>query len=85
MIVSDGYGSNNFQNNGSEISLLEREFQICKRLVRTLVWINPMYGASTFEVRAAALKTAMPYIDHFLPAFNTKALRKLVEGLMQIK
>ena len=85
MIVSDGYGSNNFQDNGSEISPLEKEFQMCKRLVRTLVWINPMYGASTFEVRAAALKTAMPYIDHFLPAFNTKALTKLVDGLMQIK
>ena len=73
------------RNNGSEISPLERELQMCKRLVRTLVWINPMYGASTFEVRAAALKTAMPYIDHFLPAFNTKALRRLVEGLMKIK
>ena len=85
MIVSDGYGSNNLKNSNSEISPLERELQICKRLVRTLVWINPMYGASTFEVRAAALKTAMPYIDHFLPAFNTIAVKKLVDGLMQIK
>ena len=54
-----------FKNSYSENSPLERELQICKRLVKTLVWINPMYGASTFEVRAAALKTAMPYIDHF--------------------
>ena len=44
-----------------------------------------MYGASTFQIRAAALKIAKPYLDLFLPAFNSKALEKLAEGLMEIK
>ena len=43
-----------------------------------------MYGASTFEVRAAALKIALPYIDLFLPAYDAKALHQLIDGLANI-
>ncbi len=77
IVISDGY------DNG-ETRLIEHEMQVLKRLVRTVVWINPMYGASTFQVRASGLKAAMPYIDHFLPAFDLKSLQILVRKLGQI-
>jgi uncharacterized protein with von Willebrand factor type A (vWA) domain len=74
IIISDGY------DNGAP-ERIAAELEAAKRRVRTLVWINPMYGASTFVVRAAGMKAALPYIDHFLPAFNARALHDLVKGL----
>lgn len=77
IIISDGY------DNGST-PLIEREMRAMRRRVRTVVWINPMYGATTFQVRAAGMKAALPYVDHFLPAFNAKSLKTLVRELARI-
>lgn len=78
VIVSDGY------DNG-DIERIVKELTITKRYIRSLVWINPMYGASSFEVRSKTMKAAMPFIDEFLPAYNTESLEKLVAGLHRIK
>jgi uncharacterized protein with von Willebrand factor type A (vWA) domain len=40
-----------------------------------------MYGASTFKVRAAGMRAALPFVDHFLPAFDARSLRVLVREL----
>ena len=77
IVISDGY------DNGAPARIAE-ELAASKRRIRTLVWINPMFGASTFTVRAAGMQAAMPYIDHFLPAFNAKALHVLVKGLADL-
>lgn len=78
LVISDGY------DNG-ETERIERELESARRRIRTLVWINPMYGATTFTVRAAGMRAAMPYIDHFLPAFHAKALHVLVKGLIKMR
>ena len=78
IIISDGY------DNGTG-ARIRRELQAARRRIRTLIWINPMFGASTFEVRASGMKAAMPYIDHFLPAFNAKALHTLVRELASLR
>ena len=77
IIISDGY------DNG-ETEKISKEMLALKRRVRTIVWINPMYGASTFQVRAAGMKAALPYIDHLLPAFNADSLKILVRDLGRI-
>ncbi|MGR8949067.1 MAG: vWA domain-containing protein [Gammaproteobacteria bacterium] len=77
VIISDGY------DNG-ETEKIEKEMIALKRRVRTIVWINPMYGASTFQVRASGLKAALPHVDHFLPAFNAESLKILVRDLARI-
>ena len=77
IIISDGY------DNG-DVERIKSELEAARRRIRTLVWINPMYGASTFTVRAAGMKTALPYVDHFLPAFNAAALKTLVRALMKM-
>lgn len=77
IVISDGY------DNG-EAAVIDREMAQLRRHVRQIVWINPMYGASTFKVRAAGMRAAMPYIDHFLPAFDAKSLHVLVRGLAQL-
>lgn len=78
VVISDGY------DNGDP-ERIAHELEAAKRRVRTLVWINPMFGASTFTVRAAGMKAAMPYVDHFLPAFDAQALHELVRGLAALK
>lgn len=77
IIISDGY------DNGVT-EQIEHEMRVMRRRVRKIVWINPMYGASTFEVRAMGMKAALPFIDHFLPAFNAKSLKTLVRELARI-
>jgi uncharacterized protein with von Willebrand factor type A (vWA) domain len=77
IIISDGY------DNGAPERIAE-EMQTLERRVDTVVWINPMYGASTFQVRAAGMKAALPYVAHFLPAFDHRSLRVLVRRLAQV-
>ena len=84
ILISDGYDSTPTKTDFSGTTVLEKELKILKRRIRHFVWINPMYGASTFQVRAAALKTALPFVDYFLPAYDAKALHQLVEGLAKI-
>lgn len=78
LVISDGY------DNGVP-GRIEHELAAVRRRIRTLVWVNPMFGASTFSVRAAGMRAALPYIDHFLPAFNAEALHTLVKGLSAIR
>jgi len=78
IVISDGYDSGAPER-------IAQELQAARRRIRTLVWINPMFGASTFVVRAAGMKAALPYIDHFLPAFNAQALHELVKGLAAVE
>lgn len=77
IIISDGY------DNGAPERIAE-EMRALERRVDTIVWINPMYGASTFQVRAAGMKAALPYVAHFLPAFDHRSLRELVRRLALI-
>jgi uncharacterized protein with von Willebrand factor type A (vWA) domain len=77
IIISDGYDNGSADN-------IAREMRVMRRRVKKIVWINPMYGATTFQVRAAGMKAALPFVDHFLPAFNAKSLQTLVRELGRI-
>ena len=77
VVLSDGY------DNGS-LERIAQEMAVLRRQVSKVVWINPMFGASTFQVRAAGMKTALPFVDHFLPAFDAKSLQILVRQLARI-
>jgi hypothetical protein len=77
IILSDGY------DNG-DCNAIRREMQALRRRVRTVVWINPMFGSQTFKVRASGMRAALPYVDHFLPAFNVQSLRTVVRELARV-
>ena len=66
------------------LKIIEREMRALRRRVRSVVWINPMYGAASFEPRAQGMKAALPYIDHFLPAYNAQSLQVLVRELARV-
>ena len=77
VIISDGYDS-------GRTEVIAREMRALRRRVRSVVWINPMYGAASFEPRAQGMKAALPYIDHFLPAHNAQSLQVLVRELVRV-
>ena len=77
VVLSDGYDNGSLERIGLEMAALRRQ-------VSKVVWVNPMFGASTFQVRAAGMKAALPYVDHFLPAFDQKSLQILVRQLARI-
>jgi len=77
IIISDGYDTSN-------AAVIEKEMRALRRRVHTVVWINPMFGSYTFKPRASGMRAALPYIDHFLPAYNVQSLRVLVRELGQV-
>jgi hypothetical protein len=77
IVLSDGYDS-------GDPARITREMTQLQRRVRKIVWINPMYGATTFQVRAAGMRAALPFVDHFLPAFDARSLQRLVRELREI-
>lgn len=77
VVISDGYDNGRPEQIAHEMAELRRR-------VRKIVWINPMFGATTFRVRAAGMRAALPYVDHFLPAFDAQSLRRLVRGLASV-
>jgi uncharacterized protein with von Willebrand factor type A (vWA) domain len=77
IIISDGYDT-------GDTAVIAREMRALRRRVRTVVWINPMFGSQTFKPRASGMRAALPYIDHFLPAYNVQSLRVLVRGLSRV-
>ncbi len=74
IVISDGYDQ-------GDPDVIREELQTLKRRVRSLVWINPMYGSMSYEPTATGMRAAMPFVDHFLPAWDAASLRTLVREL----
>jgi uncharacterized protein with von Willebrand factor type A (vWA) domain len=74
IIISDGYDQ-------GETERITREMRALRRRVRTVVWINPMYGSMSYQPTAKGMRAALPFVDHFLPAWDVESLRTLVREL----
>lgn len=49
--------------------------------VDTLVWLNPLLGQHGYEPLCRGMRTALPYLDHFLPAHDLASLAHAVARL----
>ena len=74
IIISDGYDQ-------GETERITREMRALRRRVRTVVWINPMYGSMSYQPTAKGMRAALPFVDHFLPAWDVESLRTLVREI----
>lgn len=74
IVISDGYDQ-------GDPDTIREELRALKRRVRSLVWINPMYGSMSYEPTATGMRAALPFVDHFLPAWDAASLRTLVREL----
>jgi len=77
MIFSDGYEV------GTPEKLCLQLAKIRKRAKR-LVWLNPLLGWQNYQPVTAAMKAALPYIDHFAAANTLQSLAAIEPDLARL-
>jgi uncharacterized protein with von Willebrand factor type A (vWA) domain len=70
LIISDGLDR-------GDIDLLDREMNRLQLSCQRLIWLNPLLGSKEYEPLARGIRTALPYIDHFMPVHNLASLEQL--------
>ena len=68
-VVSDGWDA-------GEISLLESAMKKLKRKSERLIWVNPLASNENYDPKVLGMKTALPYIDHLIPALDVSSLKR---------
>jgi len=71
LILSDGLDQ-------GDPSALERAMRRVRARARTIIWLNPLAGDVRYRPEARGMKTALPYVDHLLPAHNLEALQRML-------
>jgi len=77
VILSDGWDL-------GERTLLKQEMETLSRNTHTIIWLNPLAGDPDYQPLCQGMKTALPYVDFFLPADSLNSLKKaarLIERL----
>ena len=70
LVISDGWDR-------GEAGLLEVEMDRLQHSCHRLIWLNPLLGSPDYRPLTIGMKTALPYIDNFLPAHNLDSLINL--------
>ncbi len=74
IVLSDGWDRGDAQRMRDEIQRLNRS-------VRRLIWLNPLLGHDAYQPLCRGMRTALPFIDDFLPAHNLESLAALLRQL----
>jgi uncharacterized protein len=64
-----------------EPDLLAEQMSAIKRLVRKVIWLNPLMGMENYRPIAKGISAALPFIDVFAPAHNLESLLQLEHRL----
>jgi uncharacterized protein len=70
LIISDGWDR-------GDAGVLEVEMDRLQHSCHRLIWLNPLLGSPDYRPLTIGMKTALPYIDNFLPAHNLDSLINL--------
>lgn len=70
LLISDGWDR-------GESGTLEIEMNRLQHNCHRLIWLNPLLGSPDYRPLTIGMKTALPYIDNFLPAHNLDSLINL--------
>ena len=60
IIFSDGWDR-------GEIDVLETQMARLKRKTYKIIWLNPLMGSADYQPICQGMRTALPYVDYFLP------------------
>ena len=77
LLISDGWDR-------GEAHMLEVEMDRLQHSCHRLIWLNPLLGSPDYRPLTVGMKTALPYIDNFLPAHNLDSLIHLGNLLSSI-
>jgi uncharacterized protein len=78
VIVSDGWERD-------DPALLEREMAKLARAAYAVVWVNPLKGNPEYQPLAGGMRSALPFVDRFLPGHNLRSLEELAAVLAGIE
>ncbi|MDP2936361.1 MAG: VWA domain-containing protein [Dehalococcoidia bacterium] len=67
MIFSDGWDR-------GDTKLLEAEMKKLRKRAFRILWLNPLLGSSSYQPLCEGIKTALPYVDLFMPLNNLESL-----------
>jgi uncharacterized protein with von Willebrand factor type A (vWA) domain len=70
LIISDGWDR-------GEAGMLQAEMDRLQHSCHRLIWLNPLLGSPDYRPLTIGMKTALPFIDNFLPAHNLDSLISL--------
>ncbi|MBI1732759.1 MAG: VWA domain-containing protein [Gammaproteobacteria bacterium] len=74
VILSDGWDR-------GDARLMQSQIELLTRRVHKLIWLNPLLGDRGYLPLCRGIRTALPYMDYFLPAHNLDSLRQLSRTL----
>ena len=74
ILISDGWDR-------GDAKLLDEEMKRLKRKARRVIWMNPLLASPEYRPLCQGMRTALPYVDHFLPASTLKGLKSMGEVL----
>ena len=77
VILSDGWDQ-------GDARLMSDEFGHLRQRAHKIVWLNPLLGHPNYEPLARGMRTALPYLDYFLPAHNLQSLSRLAPTFQAI-
>ena len=77
LLISDGWDR-------GEPELLRGEMARLQRSCHRLAWLNPLLGAPEYEPLARGMRTALPFVDDFLPVHSLASLEELARRLEAI-
>ncbi|HET9919869.1 MAG TPA: VWA domain-containing protein [Ktedonobacteraceae bacterium] len=77
LVISDGWDR-------GDSGTLEVEMDRLQHSCHRLIWLNPLLGSPDYRPLTIGMKTALPYIDNFLPAHNLDSLINLGNLLRDI-
>jgi uncharacterized protein with von Willebrand factor type A (vWA) domain len=72
VLLSDGWDR-------GEPEQLEDEVARLKRCSHSLIWLNPLKAHPGYEPLTRGMRTALPYVDHFLAGNSIGSLEELAE------
>ncbi len=74
LILSDGLDR-------GDAGALEQALLAIRRRARRVIWLNPLMGDPRYRPEARGMRSALPLVDHLVPAHNLESLEKLADLL----
>ena len=77
ILISDGWDR-------GDVDVLRRSMEMLHRHAYRLIWLNPLLGSDGYQPICRGIRTALPYVDYFLPAHNLESLAQLTKTLIPL-
>lgn len=77
ILISDGWDR-------GDVDVLRHSMEMIHRHAYRLIWLNPLLGSDGYQPICRGIRTALPYVDYFLPAHNLESLAQLTKILIPL-